>query len=127
LRDVHWNPQRHLANGALANPETRKLASEKETWIARQPTDPRGRRERFRVLQALTEQLRPSLASREHWLRDELAAYNDQLRANTLLRHRDYAFCLFPESTLRPFCTQFLFAAGSEGGSRPVASPMGTA
>jgi hypothetical protein len=26
--------------------------------------------------------------------------------ANAVLRRRDFAFCLFPEATLRPFLTQ---------------------
>jgi hypothetical protein len=35
------------------------------------------------------------------------------VRANAILQRRDYAFCLFPENVLRPFCVQFLSADAS--------------
>jgi hypothetical protein len=105
LRDLHWNPQRHLLpDGA----DVRELAARKEAWIAAQPSDPAGRRERFLALRAATEQLRVPLTDYERRLRVELAATERQLEANSVLRRRDYAFCIYPEETLRPFCTQFL-------------------
>ncbi|HEV3261864.1 MAG TPA: hypothetical protein VG013_33750 [Gemmataceae bacterium] len=108
LRDLHWNPQRHLDDGALDDPAARELAARKQAWIARRPADAPGRRERFHTLHTLTEQLRPYVADREDGLRHELAECDHQLQANAVLQSRDYAFCLFPEPTLRRFCTQFL-------------------
>jgi hypothetical protein len=35
------------------------------------------------------------------------------VRANAILRRRDYPFVLYPERTLRPFCEQFLAADAS--------------
>jgi hypothetical protein len=37
-----------------------------------------------------------------------LSDCEQQLRINAVLQRRDYSFCLYPESVLRPFCTQFL-------------------
>jgi hypothetical protein len=107
LRDVHYNPQRHLdgvqRSGPLSEPARRK-----QEWIARQPATSPERRERFRALQALTEELRRPLAPREDQLRRQLHLCEQDLRTGAVLERRDYSFCLFPESVLRPFCTQFL-------------------
>ena len=108
LRDLHWNPQRHLDDGVPADPAARELAARKQAWITGQPADARGRRERFHALHTLTEQLRAHVAGREERLRQELAEYDHQLRANAVLRSRDYAFCLYPEPALRRFCRRFL-------------------
>jgi hypothetical protein len=103
LRDVHYNPQRHLPDDA-----SRDLIAEKAAWIARQPRDKHERRERFEKLRELTERLREPLLRREDELRDELAACRTQLAANAVLLRRDYSFVLYPEEILREFCTKFL-------------------
>jgi hypothetical protein len=106
LRDVQWNPQRHLP--AAVAPEARAWAEQKQAWIARPGVTRRERRERYRALRSLTDNLRALLAEREVELRRQLAQCDEQVQANAALRRRDYAFCLYPESLLRPFCTQFL-------------------
>jgi hypothetical protein len=107
LRDVHYNPQRHLdevqRRGSLS-----ETARRKQEWIARQPATSAERRERSRALRALTEELRRPLEPREDHLRRQLHLCEQELRTVAVLERRDYSFCLFPESVLRPFCTQFL-------------------
>jgi hypothetical protein len=105
LRDHYYNPQRYLDDGRR---EIRDLTAQKREWIARRPATRRQRRERFRVLRELTEQLRQPLKEETRELEEELSECDRQLQANAVLRWRDYAFCLYPESLLRPFCTQFL-------------------
>ena len=105
LRDVHYNPQRHLDE---VGENLAELTARKQEWIARRPATHAGRRERFRVLKDLTEELRRPLRPREEQLRREFIECERQLRANAVLQRRDYAFCLFPEDALRPFCTSFL-------------------
>jgi hypothetical protein len=104
LRDLHWNPQRHLPPGQ----RHQAAAAEKQQWMGRTPADRPGRRERFRRLRALTEQLRPTVAGQAAELRGELARVERELEARAVLRRRDYCFCLYPDSVLRPFCTAFL-------------------
>jgi hypothetical protein len=104
VRDVHYNPQRHLAGGL----ELDGLVREKQAWIDRTPTTPPERRERFEMIRRLTAALRAPLEGEEQRLRDELGRCEKQVEANTVLRRRDYAFCLYPEATLRPFLTQLL-------------------
>jgi hypothetical protein len=108
LRDVHYNPQRNLGADLGQDPSLQWLVAEKQAWINLQPADAPGRRRRFQELRALTEQLRTPLYDREQQLREELSRCRHQVEVNAVLQRRDYAFCLFPEATLRPFCTQFL-------------------
>jgi hypothetical protein len=108
LRDLAYNPQRHLQDGAAAAPAARELVAEKDAWIARQPQGRGERRERFRRLRALNDLLRPWVTGQAERLEKELVGCDRMLQANALLRRRDYAFCLYPEATLRPFGTQFL-------------------
>ena len=104
LRDLHWNPQRHLErDGGMA-----ELKARKEALIADNRQDAVGRRERFAALRKVTEQLRAAFAGEEENVRQRLAEYARRLAANAVLRRRDYSFCLYPEAILRPFCTQFL-------------------
>jgi hypothetical protein len=112
LRDVHYNPQRHL-DDARPSAELIELAASKQGWIACQAKTAAERRERFHMLRTLTEQLRRPLLSREEQLRQQLLRCQRQLRSNAVLQRRDYSFCLFPADSLRRFCTQFLTAPDS--------------
>jgi hypothetical protein len=76
--------------------------------VGREPADAAGRRERFRRLRGLNEMLWPWVAEQGRGAEAALALCERGLRANALLRRRDYAFCLYPEEKVRPFCTQFL-------------------
>jgi hypothetical protein len=108
LRDVYYNPQRHLPEAVAGDAMVARLLAEKQKWIDGHPAEKKERRERFQALRKLTEQLRGYLAEREQGLGQELSIFDRQLQANTVLERRDYAFCLFPEDRLRTFCEQFL-------------------
>jgi hypothetical protein len=41
-------------------------------------------------------------------LEDLMNRCRQQLVANGALARRDYAFCLYPEEKLRPFCQRFI-------------------
>jgi hypothetical protein len=107
LRDLHWNPQRHL-NGADGDATAAELARQKAAWIARQPADRHERHQRFRALRELTARLEPFVADREEQVGQALGECSRELAANEVLQRRDYPFCLYPEAELRAFCTRFL-------------------
>jgi hypothetical protein len=107
LRDLHWNPQRYL-DGRAADPQVQALLARKRDWIARESAGAAERRERFQTLRELTGRLRSHVPGREEALGHELAVADAQLAENAVLQRRDYAFCLFPEQKLRPFCDKFL-------------------
>jgi hypothetical protein len=104
VRDVHYNPQRHLPNNA----DMAALVRQKQEWIERQPEAKAERRARFEMIRRLSGELRAPLEKRARDLHTEVDRCKKQLEANVVLRRRDYAFVLYPEEVLRPFCTQFL-------------------
>jgi hypothetical protein len=115
LRDLHWNPQSYLNEKPHArselqqpNPELRELLAKKAEWIARQPADAPQRQERFQMLRQLTTALHAFGKEEEELLQGKLIRCRREVQANRILQGREYAFCLHPEETLRPFCTQFL-------------------
>jgi hypothetical protein len=103
LRDLHYNPQRHLPPDAIPAP-----TGEKQEWILRQPTAPDAKRQRFQVLRDLSAQLRPRVADQIEDTRRQFEECRCRIEDEAGLRRRDFAFCLFPEERLRPFCTQFM-------------------
>jgi hypothetical protein len=108
LRDLHYNPQRHLSGEMLRDPAVAGLARERQALVEQQFGDAASRRGRFRALRDVTGRLRAPLAGEDARLRRRLRDVDDDLAAVAVLHRRDYSFCLYPEATLRPFCTQFL-------------------
>jgi hypothetical protein len=107
-RDLHWKPERYLAQAGDQDGRVRQLIDQKIDWIARPATTRHQRCERFRELRRLTEALRAVLAGQERQVRERQGRCEEELAANQVLRRRDYAFCLYPEAQLRRFCTPFL-------------------
>jgi hypothetical protein len=102
VRDIHWNPQRHLPPDAE---DWRDMAEAREE-LTRDGGMP-WRKQRFRELRRLTARLRTRVAGIEADARKKAEKISDEVAANAVLWRRDYAFCLFPETKLRPFVTQF--------------------
>jgi hypothetical protein len=102
VRDIHWNPQRHLPADAedwqdMVEARQRVTVQTDKTW----------RKERFKELRRLTDRIRTRIAAIEAEARRAAERASAEAAANAILRRRDYAFCLYPESSLRPFLTQF--------------------
>jgi hypothetical protein len=108
LRDLYYNPQRHLGNGASVPATALDLAAQKKAWIAQPSPNAQARRERFQVLRSLTEKLRGYVADRLGAQEQHIRRCDEELEANAVLERRDYSFCLYPEAMLRDFCTQFM-------------------
>jgi hypothetical protein len=107
-RDLYWNPQRYLQPGPGVDPITADLLAQRLDWMTRNPQDEKARRRRWRTLQSLTEQLRPAVEDQRRRTREQLSRCQEELKANAVLKRRDYAFCLYPEAELRDFCTRVL-------------------
>jgi hypothetical protein len=105
VRDLHWNPQRHLTPGVAT-----ELVERKAALAAAEPpyADHAAMKAWFREVSALTEALRPFVADQVPTAEAELARIRAEVSANGVLRRRDYAWVLYPEATLRPFLQRFL-------------------
>lgn len=123
IRDLQYNPQRHLL-GLGAQPVLADLVAQKEGWMHRPAKTVEGRQKKHRALRFLTQQLQPFVEEQVALARQRLKDCRRQHRVNEMLRRRDYAICLFPESTIRDFCQQFLDSPLPEA---PLSAPAPTA
>jgi hypothetical protein len=101
LRDIHWNPQRHLSGRRTADVAARVAL------VREHPEGHPQRAERFRELRALADRMRPMVVDELVSAERTAERIDAEVAANAMLLRRDYAFCLYPESSLRPFLTQF--------------------
>lgn len=102
VRDLWWNPQRHLRPERITD-EVRSLLNWKAGLSANEPPyeDHAARRWRFQNLQNVTEQLRRFVDEDHRAAAAQLEVVKEQTRANAILQRRDYAWVLYPEEMLR--------------------------
>jgi arginyl-tRNA synthetase len=102
-RDLDWNAQRWPQTlERFAN-----LVAQKARLIDAKPTDRAERREWFRRLQAVTRELRPAVAREREGTQASLKRFGSEMKANAILASREYAWPLFPESSLRNLFARF--------------------
>jgi hypothetical protein len=102
LRELRYNPQRHVA----LNESTRPLVDAKRQWVE---SAARGRdlRRRHHEITQLNAALQPHVEPMRLNLLDDRDRYTRLLRQEKLLGSREYAFCLFPEQTLKRILLDF--------------------
>jgi len=104
IRDLHYNPDRHLTHELKEEPEAKALVRRKWKWIGR----PRGetpfeRREIFVTIRQTNGQLEAKLHDVVDRARSDLTEARSALAADAVLGSREYAYCLFPQQLLRDF------------------------
>ncbi|MCI0643094.1 MAG: hypothetical protein L0Y72_31620 [Gemmataceae bacterium] len=103
LRDLHWNPQRYAKTA-----EAQELAAQKQRWFGAPCETSAQRRTRYAELRKLTAALRLLVENKKGEIESELAHARHAAAALQVTSRRDYAFCLYPEETLRPFLQRVL-------------------
>ena len=88
-------------------PPCESLIAEKRRWIAT-PQTAQNARERCQAIRRINAALQPWLDERRGQLAARLAETSRRLQAENVLAWREYAFCLYPESTLREFLSGLL-------------------
>lgn len=104
VRDLHWNPQRHLPRPSAEHARLREL----------NPADRGGRRQRYRDLRAIVERLRPNVMDELRLAESRLHEMKAEVAANAILQRRDYSWVLYPEELLRPFLQDVQRRAASD-------------
>jgi hypothetical protein len=104
LRDMTYNPERYL-------PSFDDLTAAKRRWIETPPTRENAR-QRCQAIRQVNASLQPLLEDRRRQLTDRQVAVARNLRAQTVLAWREYAFCLYPEPTLQGFISELLAKRG---------------
>jgi hypothetical protein len=107
LRDLRWNPQHGLRAEQRADAAVRALLDAHAALAAHEPpyANRSARREWFRALQGIKEQLRTFVADQTPGAEAELRRVRGEVSANAILQRRDFAWVLYPEEALRPFLT----------------------
>lgn len=106
VRDLFFNPQRHIDPGTRLTPRDRELLMTKLVLMRYEPLRHRDRKDRFFQMRHLNEDLRPLVASRGESARHEISEIEKRLEENAVLSRRDYSFCLQPEGGLHAFVSQ---------------------
>ena len=104
-RDLHWNPQRHLAKSDTELADVQSLVNRHHQLVMNEPDN---RQERYRAFREISDQLRPHVEARLTDTREWLTRAEQEATANTALLRRDFAWVLYPEEMLRAIMQQFL-------------------
>ena len=104
MRDLQFNPDRHVAKGAGEREDARRLIRRKQELIAldRRNT-PAGRREVFEAIRSVNGELHGLAAQEERSVREKLARTQRETALNRILTGREYAFVLFDREGLLGF------------------------
>ncbi|UUO06798.1 hypothetical protein M4951_00455 [Blastopirellula sp. J2-11] len=98
MRDLRFNPDRHLSCDPLPA-DIEKLVQEKHRWLANDP--PSQMAERHRALERINLALQDAVAEQREQLQQQLTQSKREARNDAIALSREYAFCLFPEKSLR--------------------------
>ncbi|HEY2787179.1 MAG TPA: hypothetical protein VGJ05_19625 [Fimbriiglobus sp.] len=103
LRDLHWNPHRHLTFEQKARPDIAAMLKKQEALVRMRPISRGDRRQHFRDQRAVLHDLQPFVADRVGEIERELAVARTEAAANAVLTRRDYSWVLYPKDVLFPF------------------------
>jgi len=103
IRDLAYNPDRHLDAPSLHDPEVNAQVEQKQALIRQGKNGPVGGPERFARFRAISESLQPWVADRVRDAHGELDRLARLLRYNEVLQDREYTFWAYPETALREF------------------------
>ena len=111
LREMQFHPEHWLeaaAAGQGTDAETiRHWTAHKWRWINTTAT-PTTARTRAKEIRRANEALQPMLVGRREQYLVERTSMARQLRGEAVWSSREYAFCLYPETTLRNFLLAFM-------------------
>ncbi|MFM9057701.1 MAG: hypothetical protein ACKOSQ_00995 [Planctomycetaceae bacterium] len=102
LRDLAYHPERHLLPLVEQPADVRDLVTEKRRWIETHPTPALARR-RCHGIRDANARLAAHTAGTNRELAATLAPLATAVKAHEVLAARDYAWCFFPENTLKSF------------------------
>jgi hypothetical protein len=101
LRDLTYNPDRHLPESAAADPRVQSWVAAKRHALAAPQATRRQRVARFRELRRCNQALQPAIAAARAELADRKMKIENGLRHNAIARSREFAFVLHSRERLR--------------------------
>lgn len=100
LRDLAWNPQRHLAN---ADSAAKELMDARQRWVEYRCDNRADSRRRYYEIRRLNSGLVAYVKDQVASAHPELDEVSQQLRLQEINSRRDFAFCLYPAEKLQGF------------------------
>ncbi len=96
LRDLDYHPEQYIdSNGNGHDSDVAAIVATKQRWLGK-PKTLENARERHLAITAANRQLQPFVAPLRRQIESEIAATRQRKRAETILRSREYSFCLYP-------------------------------
>ncbi len=118
LRDLTYHPEWSITGSTEGadgrGEEVGRLLEAKRRWIDAEST-PENARRRYVEIRRINQSLQPHVAPLRRELGSERRRVERALAAEAILSRRDYAFCLFPQETLREFFCARLPKSGQIG------------
>jgi len=103
IRDLHYNPDRHLPPELKDDAVVRELVKRKWELIGRRGRTSLERRRIFVTIRRINAELKARLGDAPEKAVEALAQARADREANAVLNSRDYAFCLYPRELLQAF------------------------
>ncbi len=109
LRELTWHPEKAAVQAARSGrcEDLAGLIAAKRHWIET-PQTPENARTRWIEFRRINRELQPWVAQERERLLLDHARISQAIQAEKVLSWREYAFCLFPEATLREFIDELL-------------------
>ena len=102
IRDLEFHPERHLVPLDAQSEQVRELILQKRRWIDTHPTPTLAKR-RCREIRMANERMAFHTHSLRGRLLDRVGPLATAIRAQKVLRSREYPWCFFSENALKSF------------------------
>ncbi len=109
LREHRYHPEKHLDLKAIDTSQRNQVQQilQQKVSSVQLPKRPENAATRHHRITSANAALQPWLATKREALQRELVEASQQVRANSILQSREYAFCLFPAERLKKFMLDF--------------------
>ncbi|MCP4267701.1 MAG: hypothetical protein GY777_19400 [Candidatus Brocadiaceae bacterium] len=100
IKDMGYNPDRFASDEIMEDAGMRSMVSKKEELIAREINDRKERHLAFDRIKQLNSLMKEKISSLIKEKEQELEDLEKKLRYNSIVKNREYPFCLYPETKL---------------------------
>ncbi len=103
LRELEFQPERHISSDLASRGEIRALIDEKARLMRQDPPRGAASKQRFHSFRQINTQLQEHVAARRVRLEQLLTELRPAARLHETLRGREFSFCLFPLDRIQRF------------------------
>jgi hypothetical protein len=101
IKDMDYNPERYASGETMEDAEMKSMVNEKEKLITAEMHDSEAKLRTFNRLKQLNRLMKEKITPLIETKEKETEEVEKKLRYNSIVMHREYPFCIYPESMLR--------------------------